>query len=1067
MSLPEIAIRRPVFAWMLMAGLIIFGLLCGSRIGVSQLPDVDFPTITINVTYPGAAPEIVETDVVDVLENAVMTVEGVRSVASNAAYSSATLIVEFDLNRDLMQAFQDLQNKVSAAQRVLPKDILPPVLSKTNPEDKPIIWLALSSDRHKPLELMRYVKDGLKDKFSSVPGVGDIVLGGYVEPNLRIWVSEKNLKKYEFTITDIINAIQKEHSELPAGQISSGIKEYDMRTLGEATTPQEFGALIINQRGTQPVYSRIALDQVAKIEEGLADVRSVSRSNGNPAVGIGIRKQPGSNAVAVAHGVKEMMAEISQHLPPGMTLTVNFDSTTFIEDSIGEFKYTLIVSALVTSLVCWLFIGSWTATLNVILAIPTSIIGTFIALHLFNFTLNTFTLLGLSLAIGIVVDDAIVVLENIMRHREAGQSRFLASLNGTREIALAAAAATFAIIAVFLPVAFMQGVIGKYFFQFGVTVTVAVLLSLLEALTLTPMRSSQFIQIGSRVNRIRIAADSALHVIAEFYRRVLDVSLRHPWKVVICSTVLFTLSLIPIKFVNKEFSPTQDQGALMVKIETPADTSLNYANSKFLEAEQFFRSRSEVARIYSAVGNLDGSGRVNAGFIYVSLKPKGQRGIDMEVGHELSQQEFANISNSALQKIDDAYVSIQDLSRPSFGAYGAFPIALVVQGPDWAKLGDYSATIANKLMATGLLSGVDTDYHTGKQELQIVPDRAKAAMRGVSVDAIAQTVNAAFGGVVAGRYSSGGHRYDIRVRLQEEEIDRAERVKGLFVRNNRGELIALSDVTQLQERGSLSEINRYNRERAVWIWGNVKAEVSQEKALKATQEIARDILPSDYHVQFVGGSQLLQESFRNLTVALLLGLLVSFMLLASQFNSFVHPATVLMALPFSVSGAFLTLWLFGQSLNIYSFIGLILLMGIAKKNSILLVDFTNQVRNKGEKSIHLALLHACPIRLRPILMTSLATIAGALPLAFAIGPGAETRIPMALTVIGGVAISTVLTLFVVPCVYKLLSHCERVHHTDISQELHIAPVSNKYAQPRQLNTNAEELSQMSTNDTSI
>ncbi|MFL6711942.1 MAG: efflux RND transporter permease subunit [Sulfurifustis sp.] len=1042
MNLPEIAIRRPVFAWMLMVGLILFGLIGASRMGISQLPDVDFPVVAINVTYQGAAPEIVETNVIDIIEDTVMTVEGVRNVSAVATYGNASITVEFELNRDIAQALQDVQNKVAAVQRLLPKDIDPPVISKTNPEDQPIMWLALSSDRHAPRELMRYVKDVLKDRFSSVEGVGEILLGGYVEPNLRVWASGRALNKYELAVTDVLNAIQNEHSELPAGQISSGRKEYDVRTLGEAKTAEEFGNIVINQRGGQPVYTRISLKQVANIEEGLNDVRRLSRLNGEPAVGLGIRKQRGSNAVAVAHGVKARLAEVNKQLPAGMRLVVNFDTTKFIEDSVGEFKFTLVLSALVTALICWLFLVSWTATLNVILAIPTSIIGAFIVLYFFGFTLNTFTLLGLSLAIGIVVDDAIMVLENIVRHREMGENRVEAALKGARQITFAALAATLAVVAIFLPVAFMRGVIGKFFFQFGITMTVAVLLSLLEALTLTPMRSSTFVRAGDRTTRVGRAADAVFNAVAALYRRLLEVALRHRWKVILGSLVFFVASFYTIKYLNKEFMPPQDQGTLLVRLQTPEDSSLDYTDSKFRAAEAFFQARPEVDRYFSAVGGFSGTGQVNTGIIFVSLKPRGERGIDPKAGHELSQQELMNVTRDTLRKIPDLKATVQDLSLRGFAASIGFPIEFVVQGPTWDKLAEYSRTIMQKMNDTGIMTDINSDYREGKPEIQIVPDRAKAAAHGVSVTAISQTVNATVGGIVVGQYSTGGHRYDVRVRLQERERDRADQIKHLFVRNNRGELIRLSDVVQLTEHPSLSQISRYNRERAIKIWANVKTGQSQEKALAAAQEAARSVLPPGYHLQFVGGSQSFKESFSDLGFALILGLFVSYMVLASQFNSFIHPVTVLMALPFSVSGAFLALLVSQQSLNIYSFIGLILLMGIVKKNSILLVDFTNQVRERGI-ALRPALLEACPIRLRPILMTSAATIAAALPLAFAFGPGAESRVPMAIAVIGGVLVSTLLTLFVVPCVYELFARLERSRGDAMLRQKEIAEATKE------------------------
>ncbi|MGW8247300.1 MAG: efflux RND transporter permease subunit [Acidiferrobacterales bacterium] len=1036
MNLSEIAIRRPVFAWMLMAFLIVFGLISMSRMGISQLPDVDFPVVSITVTYPGAAPEVVETNVVDILEDAAMTVEGVRSVSSTSRYGTASIAIEFNLDRNIADALQEVQTKVAAAQRYLPDDIDPPVIRKTNPEDQPIMWVSLTSSKHSRRELMRYVKDYLKDRFSSVPGVGELALGGYIDPNLRVWVSGKKLQRYDLAVTDVMNAITAEHSELPAGQITTGRREFDVRTMGEASTPKEFEDIVIPARGGQPVYSPILLKQVAKVEDGLDDIRRISRANGESAVGLGIRKQRGSNAVAVAQAVKERMAEVRKQLPDGMRLDVNFDSTKFIEDSVNEFKFALVLSVLVTALVCWMFLGSWTATLNVVLAIPTSIIGTFMILYFFGFTLNTFTLLGLSLAVGIVVDDAIMVLENIVRHREMGEDRINAALNGTRQVTFAAIAATLAVVAIFLPVAFMSGVIGKFFFQFGVTMTAAVLLSLLEALTLTSMRSAEFVQVGERNTRFGLAVDRLFHRSARLYHRVLESSLRHPVLVVTVSLVFFVSSLYAFVHVNKEFIPKQDQSSFVVRAQTSVDSSLQYTDSISKKAEAFFMSRPEVRRHLVAVGGFGTGGRSNVVNMFVSLKPKGQRGIDPTAGHELSQEEMMGVTRKELKKAGFQKVSVFDLSGRGFSASRGFPVEIAVQGRDWDKLAQYSQEIIDKLNATGLVTDTDSDYELGKPEVRIYPNRARAAARGVSVESIASTVNAMIGGVVAGQYSSGGHRYDIRVKLDEDEADHVQQIKNLFVRNNRGELIRLADVVTIKEGKALTQINRNDRERAIKIFANIAPGKSQQTAISKAQQIAKEVLPSGYHLRLVGSSQSFKETFDSLWFVLALGIVVAYMVLASQFNSFIHPFTVLMALPFSISGAILSLLIFGQSINIFSFIGFILLMGIVKKNSILLVDFTNQVRVRGEQSIRAALLEACPIRLRPILMTSMATIAAALPLALSLGPGAELRAPMAIAVIGGVIVSTMLTLVVVPSVYLLLSRFERrrIDQTVIADE---------------------------------
>jgi HAE1 family hydrophobic/amphiphilic exporter-1 len=886
------------------------------------------------------------------------------------------------------------------------------------------MWLTLESDKYPLKDLMVYVRDHLQNQFATTPDVGDINLGGYLDPNLRVWVSGEALSKYQLTVSDVIATIQNEHSEPPAGWIDDQNKEYNVRTMGEERTPEEFGKIAINIRGGAPNFTPIPLNRVAKIEEGLADLRRLSRANGKQAVGLGIRKQRGSNAVAVARGVRKKIKELSKTLPPGMELGINFDSTGFIEDSVGELNFTLLMSALLTALVCWLFLGSWSSTFNVLLSIPTSIVGTFIILSFAGFTLNTFTLLGLSLAIGIVVDDAIMVLENIIRHREMGKSRFDAALVGSKEITFAALAATIAIVAIFLPVAFMKGIVGKFFFQFGVTMTSAVLLSLLEALTLTPMRCSQFVDVGERTTRIGRFIEHTISLLSQGYRKSLEISLNHKWKVIFGSLVFFLFSMLIVSKLNKEFIPAEDQSRFLVRVQTPIGSNIAFTDSKFKEIEKFLATRTDVERYYVAVGGF-GGGEVNTGIAFITMKPKGKRGVDSALGHEASQQDLMNICRTAFNKIPDVKATIMDLSMRGFTASRGYPLEFTIRGPDWDKLGEYAQQIETELEKTGLVTDVDTDYQVGMPEIQLVPDRVRAAARGVSIQTIGATVNALIGGQIAGQYPKDGHRYDIRVKLTENNLSRMDKLKTLNVRNNRGEIIPLLDVVRVEEKPSLLTVSREDRERAISIFGNIAKGKSQQQALEEATRISKQILPIGYRMALSGSSESFKETFRSLIFALVLGLVVAYMVLASQFNSFIDPFTVLLALPFSVSGAFIGLYSANQSLNMYSMIGLILLMGIVKKNSILLVDFTNHTREQENKTVLESLLKACPIRLRPIMMTSIATIVGALPPALAIGPGAESRIPMAIAVIGGVIVSTVLTLYVVPCAYLIFSRLEK------------------------------------------
>jgi hydrophobe/amphiphile efflux-1 (HAE1) family protein len=1031
-SLSEISIRRPVFAWMLMSALIIFGGISFMRMGVSQLPDVDFPTISVGVNLPGASPEVIETDIVDVIENAVTTIQGVKQVTSSSRRGSGRVSIEFELNRNVDLALQDVQAKIAEAQRKLPREMEPASISKTNPEDQPILWLTLQSETIPQIEMVRFVRDYLQQQFSTTPDVGDINLGGYVDPNLRVWISEKALNRYSLSVNDIINTIENEHKESPAGPIISGNKEFNVRTLGEAKSLDQFKDIIISQRGGQPNFLPITLGQVAQIEEGLDDIRRISRTMGKPAIGLGIRKQRGSNAVEVANSVQAKMERIKKTLPEGMTLAVNFDNTGFIKESVAELNFTLLLSAILTAIVCWFFLGSWSATLNVVLAIPTSILGTFIVLYFSGFTLNLFTLLGLSLAIGIVVDDAIMVLENITRHREHGLSRLNAALVGSKEITFAAIAATISILAIFIPVVFMEGVIGRYFFQFGVTMSVAVLLSLLEALTLTPMRCAQFVESTERRTRIGRAVEASLSGVSRMYGRTLGIALNYRWIVLIGSTLIFASSLLIFKKLNKELMPVEDRGQFLVRIQTPIGSSLAYTDTKLKEIEQFLLTRPEVARFFVSVGGF-GGGEVNTGVAFVTLKHKGERGITPEINREATQQDLMDICRKKFNQIPDVEARVQDLSLRGFASGRGYPVEFAIQGPDWEKLAEFSNLIIEKLNKTGRVTDLDSDYLLGMPEIRIVPDRKKAAQRGVSILAIGETIGALIGGKVVGKFEKGGHRDDIRLKLLDEGSDPLSKVKTLFVRNNRGELIRLSEVVTVENIKTLQSIARRNRERAITVFGNLAKGTSQQLVIEDIERIAKETLPMGYRISLSGGAEAFKGAFGNLGLAFLLGLVVAYMVLASQFNSFVDPITVLLALPFSITGAFIALLLAGQSFNMYSAIGLLLLMGIVKKNSILLVDFTNQIREGGEKSVRAALEKACPIRLRPILMTSFATIVGAIPPALALGPGAESRIPMAVAVIGGVLVSTILTLYVVPCGYSVLSKLQRRKYGEIPE----------------------------------
>ena len=1000
MRITDVCIEKPVFAWMIMAATVVFGGVAASRIGISQFPDVDFPTINVGVAWEGAAPEVIEHDVVEPIEEAVMQVEGVRNITSNSRQGGGNITVELDLSRNVDLALQDVQTRVAQAQRRLPRDMEPPVVSKTNPEDQPIMWIGLSGP-FSPQMLADTARYRVKERLQTVPGVGEIQLGGYLERNVRIWIDSNRLDERRVTVTEVLGAIRRQHVEMPAGRIETSGREINVRVLGEAFNLDEFRRLVVRNVQGAPVY----LSDVAVIEDGFEDVRRVSRVNGEPAQGLGIRKQRGSNAVAVARGVKAAIADIQKTLPAGMELGINFDSSQFIEESVHEIQFELLLSVILTAFICWLFLGSIGATLNVILAIPMSLLGTVACIYFFGFTLNTFTLLGLALAVGIVVDDAIMVLENIFRHAEMGKDRVRAASEGTKEISFAALAATLAICAIFLPVVFMQGVIGRFFLQFGVTLCIAVLLSYLEAITLAPARAAQMLNAGAaRQSKLGHLVDAGFEKLSVGYGKVLAMGLRRPLSVLAGAFIVFLFSIYVFKSLPSEFVPSQDQSRLMIRLQTAVGSDLTETDRVFRRSEEFLQGRPEVQRVFGNIGGFGGG--VNSGILFVTLKPPRER---------MSQQDLSSVIRTELNSYPGVRAVVQDLSQQGFTGQRGFPVEFSVRGPEWDKLVQYSVGIREKLGTSGLVTDIDTDYQVGMPELRIVPDRDRANDLGVSVDEVATTVNALVGGIRTGKYSTEGRRIDIRTRLLANQRSRPEDLARLRVRTASGDLVPLSALVREEERPALQSVTRRDRERAISVFGNVAPGKAQNEALAYVESLSKE-LPPGYRLVLGGSSVAFRESMSQLVFALILGIIVAYMVLASQFNSFLHPVTVLSILPLSIAGAAFALMITGKTLNIFSMIGLLLLMGIAKKNSIILVDYAVQKQREGLTALE-AMLTAGPVRLRPILMTSMATLAAAIPPALAFGPGAETRGPMAVAIIGGLVISTALSLLVVPAFF--------------------------------------------------
>lgn len=1014
MNLIELSLRRPVFAWILMSALIVFGAVCASRMGVSQMPDVDFPVLNVSVRYEGASPEVVEAEIIDPIEQTLLSIEGIKEMRSNARQGSASVNLDFDIDRDVDVALQEVQSALS--QLRLPTDVDPPVISKRNPEEQPIMFLGVSSSA--PLrEVVSWLDNYLLDQFRFIPGIGEVAIAGFSQKNLRVWPDVTKLKQADLTVTDLLDAIETQHIETSAGQFIEGQRELRVRWLGEAADPVEFGNIQILRRGGQIIQDKIyRIKDVAEVEDGLSDIRRIARISGQPAIAISVRKQRGSNEVKVAERVQQKINEIQPFLPQGYTVGINVDFTAPTRAVVNTTYEKLVVAGLVTILICFLFLGSWQAALNILFSIPTSIIGTFIVLYFSGFTLNLFTLLALTLAVSIVVDDAIMLLENIVRHHRMGKSAFQAAYDGAREILPAATAATLAVVAVFLPVVFMEGITGKFFFQFGVAMSAAVLLSLVEAITITPMRAAALMRAAPKTSRFENWLDHTFERIAATYRKLLESTLNFSKTVVLLSLVLFSLSLLVVKHLRQEFVPMQDQNIILLSAQTAPGSSLNFTNEKSKEIETALAKNQYVRRFFASIGAGGPNAEANQIFMPIYLTPREQR--------DRTHSEIMDLLREELKGVKGVRISFRDISARSLTSGRFFPVSFNLTGPDLAVLQEKSKEIVKKLDDEGLTQDMDTDFKMGMPELLLSPDRLRMAERGVPVGAVARTLNATVAGARISRFTAEGRRYDVRVKLREEKITSPKDIEGIEVRNNFGLRVPLADVVSHKEKSTYQGINRLNRQRAIGVFGNYKKGQSQGTVLARAQTVAAEILPDGYGFKLEGSAAGMSESFRSLIMALLLGILVAYMILAVQFNSFIQPISVLMALPFALTGAFLVLWSFGVSLNLFSFIGIIVLMGIAKKNSILMIEFTNQLRSQGQANIAEALKQACTVRLRPILMTSVATVVAALPLVIGNSIGQETRVPMGLTIIGGTLVSTVFTLFAVPNLYLVLSRFE-------------------------------------------
>jgi multidrug efflux pump len=1022
MKLSELSIRRPVFASVMSLTIMLFGIIALTRLPIREYPDIDPPIISIVTFYRGASPSVVETEITNVLEEQFATLEGVKTISSSSREQGSVITIEFELDRNVDEAANDVRDRVSRVRGSLPREVEDPIVSKVDANAQPIVWLALSSDTYSGLELSDIADRILKERIQRLPGVGSVIIGGERRYAMRVWLDPLRMAAHGLTTQDVESAIRRENAEIPAGRVEGSEREFAVRTRGELSTPEEFGSIIISQKENDLVRLR----DVAEVTVGAEDERTIARYNGRTAVGLGIVKQSRASTVDVAAEVRAALPQLLSALPGGMKLDVAYDSSTFIIESIDEVVESLIIAMCLVVLVVLAFLKSFRATTIPSLAIPISLLGALAAAFFAGFTINILTLLAMVLAIGLVVDDAIVVLENVYRHMEMGKTRFQAALDGSKEIGFAIIATTIALVAVFIPLAFLTGSVGRLFNEFGLSLGVAVLVSGFVALTLTPMLSSRMLkplhQTG--IGWASKSFDSFFEWLNKIYERTLSTALRRRLLVLAGALAAVILSAIIFRFIPSELVPVEDRGIGFGIIIAPEGATLEYTDRYMREVEKRLLALPEQRGLFTAIGlGFGGPGRVTNGFLFLALKPRAER--------DRSQQQIVQELFPALISIPGVLAFV--INPPSLaGRFSSSPVEYVLQAESYEDLSAGIGIMMAEASRLGYLINLDSDLRLNKPQLDITIDRERAAGLGVSVTDIGTTLETFLGGRAVTNFKRGTKQYDVILQTRSSARSSPDAINEIYLRGSGG-LVQLANVIKIEETVAPKELNHYNRVRSATISASLAPGVSLGQALDDLDRIAAEKLPAGMKREFAGQSLEFKSSSSTLYLLFLLAIVFIYLVLAAQFESFIHPFTILLSVPLAVFGAFVTLYLFGSTLNIYSQIGLIMLIGLVTKNAILIIEFSNQLRAQG-LSIEKAVIQASVIRLRPILMTSFSTIFGVLPIALGLGAGAESRRPLGLAVVGGMFFSTFLTLVVVPVVYSLLGRFSAATKTATEHE---------------------------------
>jgi multidrug efflux pump len=1007
MHFAETFIRRPVLASMVSLALVLIGVIGYTRLPVREFPDADPPVVSVTTILPGASPQVVESAVTDVLEEELSSVEGLRTLTSASQEHISTITLEFTLDRRIEDAAQDVRDKVARVRGLLPEDVEEPVVAKQEADAFPIMFLALTSSSYGLMELSDIADRQIKPRLQTIPGVSGAPIFGERRFAMRVWLSPRELAARGLTAQDVESAIRSRSVEIPAGRIESQRREFSVRYLGEMKTPDEFAALTVASQSGQLVK----LGDVARVEPGPEDERSVTRYSQQPAVFIGVVRQSKANVIEVAQAVHAELPAVRAALPAGVSLEMAFDGSVFIQRSIREAQETLLLTAGLVIAIIFLFLATLRATVIPALAIPVSIIATFAILAALGYSVNTLTLLGLILAIGIVVDDAIIVLENAYRHQEElGKDPETAAIDGTREITTAVIATTISLIAVFSPLLFLTGAIGRLFNEFGVAVGGSVLVSGIVALTLTPMLSAKMLRVSARESRFHHAVGAVLNAITALYERTLGRALARPTAIIGGGLVLTAGAVLLFRGLKREFVPPEDRGFFFTFVVAPEGATVAYTDDYVRQIEAIVHRTEGVRSSFGVVGF---GGPPSSGLVGTILEDWDERKASAQDIIGQVQPQFFGVPG----------IFAFATNPPAFGGFTA-PVQFVVQHRDFEALVRGMDTLVARARTIPGLLNVDTDLRVTKPELVVTLDRDRAEDLGVPARDIATTLQTLLGGRDVSRFTSDNKLYDVILRLDPEERATPSDITGLQVRGRGGELVQLDAVTRVEERIGPRQLNHHNRVRSFTLSASLAPGFTLGQALDSLNAAAAAVLPPGSTVDLAGESREFRESGGALYFAFALSLVFVFMVLAAQFESLVHPFTVLLAVPLAVTGALGALWLAGSTLNIYSQVGMILLIGLVSKNSILLVTYANDLRQRGMEALA-AMREAGRIRLRPILMTSVAAVFGALPIALGLGAGASSRRPLGYAIIGGLVVSTLLTLYLVPAVFVVFERLRR------------------------------------------